>query len=620
MSQLLNRSVLLLIFGVVVYNALAFGGVRPVDQVVAMIMIGSALSLFAVRSLVSGKRIWTGGVPGLLMLAFFVYACVRHNFADTEYASRRELIEVALAVSLFFLTLNSVEKLVAGRWLIGGLLLVAAGLALYAVFQYFTRSELVWASVRPDQYRGRGSGTFVNPNNLAGFLETVLPLGIALVANSRLSWTMRIVAAYCVLAIVAGIVVTFSRGGWLAAFAGLGLISIWMTLVQRRRVGWLIAILVGLAILGGLVSSSFIMRERISVAIKELEGEQISTRRVIWQSAWELWKANPWLGVGADHFQYRYFAHRDPWLQTNPVRVHNDYLNTLCDYGLVGFGLAFSAGAALFLGACRALIRARGETARNRRGDGDTMNLLAGAVAGALALAVHSLFDFNLHIRANLFLAAVVAGLIAVGIRESLEPGTRKRPGLSSAPVLRRWLGAGAAIALVAGCIWQLRSGLPEALALRRFNAAAWGSREAQEALQHATRSEPGNPQTLMRLGDHFRQLSMLGEGDYEERGREAIHWYERARAQMPWSPLPPMSLGMCLDWLGRHDEAGKYFERMIRLDPNGNRAKAMMGWHYFQIEDYAESRKWIQQSLEGRHPLDSVALNYDGLLRSRGY
>ncbi len=620
MRQLLNRAVLLLIFGVIAFNALSLGGVRLLDQVVSMAVIGVALCLFAVRALSSGRPVSVGGVPGMLLWAFFIYACARHTFVDCEYVSRRELIDVALAASVYFLTVNFAEKPREWRWLVGGVLLLAAAIALYAAYQYLSRSEHVWWSTRPAQYRGRGSGTFMNPNHLAGFLELVLPLGVALTASRRSSWTVRIVAAYCVLVITAGIIVAFSRGGWLAAASGLGFISVWVVLDRRRTWGWRIAIVVSVAILCGLASSTLMMRQRISVAAKELGGDQVSTRLVIWQSARQVWRTSPWWGVGADHFQYRYFAYRDPWLQTNPVRVHNDYLNTLCDYGVAGFGLAFMAVAVLFWQGFGALGRAGREPAANQRGSGDAATLLAGAAAGALALAIHSFLDFNLHIRANLLLGAMVSGLISVGIRESLEITTRSRPKDDSPTGLRRWLCGGLAAVLALGFIWQLSSALPEALALRQFSAATRGSREAREALHRAARIEPANPVTLMKLGDHYRQQSMLGEGDYEALAREALHWYERAMAQTPGSPFPPMNLGMCLDWLGRHDEAGVAFERMIQLDPNGNRAKAMMGWHYFQIEDYSRSREWIQRSLESRHPLDPVAVSYDELLRSRGH
>jgi Flp pilus assembly protein TadD len=88
----------------------------------------------------------------------------------------------------------------------------------------------------------------------------------------------------------------------------------------------------------------------------------------------------------------------------------------------------------------------------------------------------------------------------------------------------------------------------------------------------------------------------------------------------MDGQPLAVQYYGMCLDWLGRHEEAAGQFEEMIRLDPNGKRAMAMMGWHYFQVEDYAKSRQWIKRARELPHAADPVATSYDLFLKARGY
>ena len=54
----------------------------------------------------------------------------------------------------------------------------------------------------------------------------------------------------------------------------------------------------------------------------------------------------------------------------------------------------------------------------------------------------------------------------------------------------------------------------------------------------------------------------------------------------------------MCLDWLGRHDEAGPYFSQAEALDPNGYYTVAIVGWHYVQIGDYAAAKPWLERSL----------------------
>ena len=69
-------------------------------------------------------------------------------------------------------------------------------------------------------YPGRGTGTYISPNNLAGFLEIILPLAVAYMLAGRIGPVTRILLGYSALVILAGIVVTFSRGGWVACATG----------------------------------------------------------------------------------------------------------------------------------------------------------------------------------------------------------------------------------------------------------------------------------------------------------------------------------------------------------------------------------------------------------------
>jgi Flp pilus assembly protein TadD len=50
----------------------------------------------------------------------------------------------------------------------------------------------------------------------------------------------------------------------------------------------------------------------------------------------------------------------------------------------------------------------------------------------------------------------------------------------------------------------------------------------------------------------------------------------------------------MCLDWLGRHAEAEKFFSEAERLSPNGEFVAGNIGWHYVQTGDYSAARQWL--------------------------
>jgi hypothetical protein len=114
----------------------------------------------------------------------------------------------------------------------------------------------------------------------------------------------------------------------------------------------------------------------------------------------------------------------------DPVYSHCDYLNTLADYGVVGFALFF--GPVAYIGW------------RTSRASG----LAAAAWTGLLAFFLHLLVDFHLKIPA---LAMIVATISALVVREAWPGGGGARRGrpvpLGPFP-RRRWCAAVAVLVL----------------------------------------------------------------------------------------------------------------------------------------------------------------------------
>ena len=143
---------------------------------------------------------------------------------------------------------------------------------------------------------------------------------------------------------------------------------------------------------------------------------------------------------------------------------------------------------------------------------------------------------------------------------------------------------------------------------LARVNREKTESPERLAALAAAAALEPTNFETAYALGESLRRLSWVGGDDYVERATEAMTCFERAIRLNPYSPTARIGLGMCLDWLERHDEAGPHFEAALRLDPNNYSVVAHRGWHFFQVEDYAQAKDCFVHSLNlmwaGRNPI----------------
>jgi len=90
------------------------------------------------------------------------------------------------------------------------------------------------------------------------------------------------------------------------------------------------------------------------------------------------------------------------------------------------------------------------------------------------------------------------------------------------------------------------------------------------------------------------------------------MQWYARAWKLDRYDAYAYLRYGMCLDWLGRHEQAGPYFSQAEALDPNGYYTVAIVGWHYVQIGNYAAAQPWFVRSLRlGGDKHNEIARSY---------
>jgi len=590
-----GRGILGLVLAILVIGPLAMGAV---DAWSFLVVQGLALGVLLLWML----RLWVSPKPQLLWppicwvaLAFLIYAIARYLTADIEYVARQELIQVLLDVLLFFAIVNNLYRQEISQIISFTLIFLAMAIAAVAVCQFFLRSNRVWIFTSP--YPGRASGTYISPNNLAGFLEMLLPLGTAYVLAGRMKPLTRIFLAYATLAIAAGLTVTFSRGGWAAA--GIGLMALLAVLASHRN-HRLPAMLLLVALLGGGVffvqqylSKSLTYMERVQGIVEEKRVD-LDFRRGMWLAAERMWLDHFWWGVGPAHYDYRFREYRPEKVQARPDRVHNDYLNLLADWGAAG-GIIVLAGMAAFsvgLWQTRRHVQ-RAESDLGGRNMSNRFAFFLGASAGLLALAAHSVVDFNLHIPANALLGVTLLALLTSNVRFATE---------------RYWWNARLPLKLLATIIimggagylgWQgWRRGV-ESHWLARADAPGLMLLDRAAILEKAFAAEPQNSQTAYDIGEAYYMQSLAGDlNTFQAQGETALRSYEVARRLNPYDGYSYLRAGMCLDWLERHAEAGPFYRRAESLDPNGYFTVANIGWHYFQVGDYLAAREWLERSL----------------------
>jgi O-antigen ligase len=614
-----ERGILALVLGMLIFAPLAFGAVYAWAFLVVQAL---ALGVFGLWAL----RLWVDPRPKLLwpplawvVLAFTIYAVVRYFTADIEYVARLEMIQVLLFAFIFFAVVNNLHGQEEMTAVSLTLIAVGTGTACYAVAQLTQHSNHVWNELSP--YVGRASGTYISPNNLSGLLAILLPLTLAYLLVGKVKIVTRILLGYAALAMAAGLAVTFSRGGWLAAAAGIVLL-LGILLGHRNHRLKAVLLLVIMLAGGGFLVSHYLSKtvgymRRVaspeSVASLAMTDGSSASRLEIWGAAARMWRDNPWVGVGPAHFDYRFREYRPEAIQARPDRAHNDYLNLLADWGIVG-GVIVFAGMGIFvfsLGKTWPHVR-RAESDFGS-GQSNRFAFFLGATCGLAALAVHSVMDFNLHIPANALVAVTLLALVASNARFATE-----RFWLRLRLPLKLGLTAmlGGVIIYLANQEW------------RRAGETHWLAQAAQKpnfsperaaALEKAFTCEPQNFETAYEIGECFRTQSLNGEENFAALAKTALDWYARDIQLDPYDGYGFLRTGMCLDWLGQHGEKTEtaYREAEVR-DPNGYFTVANIGWHYVQVGDYAAAQEWFTRSLWLSSEHNEIARNYLSICQTK--
>jgi tetratricopeptide (TPR) repeat protein len=270
------------------------------------------------------------------------------------------------------------------------------------------------------------------------------------------------------------------------------------------------------------------------------------------------------VGGGAGGFNALFEGQRPVGFPDEPVYAHSDYLNTLADYGAVGFGLLFGA-AALVAGRCAG---ARG---------------LAGAAGtGLLAFALHLAVDFHLKIPALAMIVATLAALVTADAWPAAPPPPAGRP--------RRWVAAAVAAGWAAlTAAWVVPQFQAEAIRLEarkridrmaadRVNVALRGPEldRIRAAFARALRLDPRNAQVWSDEAYVDSLRALAHPADTVTLGADAEREADRAVRLCPDVAEFWIRKGTALDMQYRWVEGGDCFVRALRLAP----ARADV-WYY---------------------------------------
>ena len=357
----------------------------------------------------------------LLLLVAQLWVIIQSLLLDNRHDIQHSLLQGLGLVAFFVLTLlllTTRERIKRAIWVV---ILAASFQAVYGALMVL--SGLEWSFfTEKSSYQGKATGTFINRNHLAGYLEMSLALGIGFLlsqsARYRGSWRQRlrqtidtilspkVIMRLLLAVMVIALVLTRSRMGNTAFFASLMITGALALLLMKNRSRATTVLLTSLLVIDVAIVGTFFGVEKVAERLQNTSVEKESRDEVA-RDTYQMWQQNPALGIGAGSYQYTYPAYRSADVTVRGLydHAHNDYLQFLAEFGLPGFiALMLAAGWCGWLG----LVAMRKRHSNLMKGLGFASTM------GLLAIAIHSSVDFNLQIPANAFMFVFLMAMACI--------------------------------------------------------------------------------------------------------------------------------------------------------------------------------------------------------------
>ena len=330
---------------------------------------------------------------GALQLAF--------HWTANPFLTRTELLRLAAYFIIFFLSSQAFREradLVKLAWF---LIFLGFSVALLGIIQHFTSHDTIYW-VRHLSQSVDVFGPFVNRNHFAGFVELVVPVGLALLVFRGVRRDLFVMVGLLTVIPVGALILCGSRGGIVCFAFEVGVLA----LLARTRKGLAGATIVAVAFVG-LASLAFIAWLGAGKAIERFSKTRVGDvslerRASMSRGAEHIFFDHPVKGVGLGTIVTVFPGYDRGYDGLVVDHVHNDYIEALAETGLLGglCGIAFLW--LLFRGAQRSFLAEQGHF---------SLALHAGAIAAVCGILLHSFVDFNLHIPSNALLFLLQANL-----------------------------------------------------------------------------------------------------------------------------------------------------------------------------------------------------------------
>ena len=573
------------------------GGARSLYAIPGMILVGVAAILSILSREKSGGR---SDLPAMLSaVAFALYILTRNRLSEIEYIARLQFFIMAGCLMVYLLSAFVItsprERMVLFYFLIS----LALAQLVPALIQFSQGNEwmpLSWAQRRGSQ-SWRASGFFISPNNFAGYMEVVALMATSLVIWGRSGWMVRMLTGYAALAAAAGVAISGSRGGYLSLTTGLIILCLlsflaWGRMNNRNtKVATSVAAGLIIIVIGGVwwALQSSLVNERVA----QINDPQ-NMRLLLWGAALKQFALSPLWGTGG--FSYFYFGRmfRHPLVQNDPIHVHNDYLQLLADYGIVGAAL-FLIFLILHL---RAGIRSfrilAGRFSESGWVPGDRLPLVIGSLSAVAAYMVHSIVDFNMQLPLNALMMALVFGVLANPGGKPLPSDQEKNRAIR---VALRWSLPLLGLAVIVYGAPMIRG---EYVAERSRVALRDGhARESLEIAREGLGKYHDNPELCFDAGEAALRLSDQEKKNTQALCNESVKYFTAGLKIFPYDSRLALKLAQAQAASGNYFHALAAVSYAEKLDPNSSFVPAYKGMVDYCFGYFEDAKMSFNNAIE---------------------
>lgn len=254
---------------------------------------GLLVLLAAVPAVLQAGRLRTPGAMQWLVLAFYLWFCCTFFWTLDPLTTEIKMRGYFQEMMIVWLVWEFVEsprdlRTMLRAWVAGSWVLALLTIANFASVEAIAAAQIRFAATGQD------------PNDVARFLDLGLPLA-ALLFRCEERWAARLMAlGYLPLGLLA-VLLTASRGGFVAAVAALAGCAIVLGRGQAKTAAAAVLALpaVAAALLLAIPRATL---ARLATIPAELEGGNLNQRLNIWSSGWHAFVRVPLWGTGAGTF------------------------------------------------------------------------------------------------------------------------------------------------------------------------------------------------------------------------------------------------------------------------------------------------------------------------------